>query len=173
MPVPLIHRPVLVLNSAYEPLHFTTAKRAMTLITKGSACVQEASKFYLRTSAFAFPLPSVIRLLSYRYVPRHSRAVSRKAIFLRDSWSCQYCGVTGVAPTLTLDHVIPKSRGGRTSWENLATCCFACNNRKGSRTPDEAGMPLKSRPRPFGFHAKHRQTADLSNEPVWNTYLFF
>jgi len=164
-------RQVLVLNGSWEPIQITTARRAMTLIAKGAAVVQESSKDFLRTSQMAFPLPSVIRLLSYRHVPRFSRAVSRKSILMRDGHRCQYCTREFVAGKLTLDHVLPKSRSGKNTWENLVTCCFPCNNSKGDKTPEEAGMTLAARPKPFGMHAKHRQAA--ANEPLWDKYLFY
>lgn len=164
-------RQVLILNAAWEPCSITTARRAMTLIAKGAAIVQEPSKDFMRSGHMAFPLPSVIRLLTYRHVPRYNRAVSRKSIFLRDAHRCQYCLKEFVASKLTLDHVIPKSRSGKNSWENLCTACFSCNNRKGDRTPEEAGMVLAMRPKPFSMHAKHRQAA--ANDGLWEKYLFY
>lgn len=166
-----LYRQVLVLNASFEPLQVTTARRAMTLITKGAALVQEPSKHFLHTQHVRFPLPSVIRLLSYRQVPRFNRAVSRKAILLRDGHRCQYCLVKFMPNKLTLDHVIPKSKGGRNLWENLVAACYACNNRKGDMTPEEAGMTLAAKPRPFGMHQKHRQAA--VDEPLWDKYLFY
>lgn len=167
-----INRPCLVLNGSFEPIHICTARRAMTLLAKGAAIVQEPSKHFIKTAHVRFPLPSVIRLLSYRHVPRYTRAVSRKSIFLRDGHRCQYCLEKFIAAKLTLDHVIPKSKGGRNSWENLVACCYPDNNRKGDRTPDEAGMTLATKPRAFGMHAKHRQAASES-DGSWDRYLFY
>lgn len=164
-------RQVLILNASWEPVSITTARRAMTLISKGAAIVQEPSKDVLRSGKVAFPLPSVIRLLSYRHVPRYTRAVSRRSILLRDGHRCQYCMKEFPANKLTLDHVIPRSRSGRNSWENLVACCFPCNNRKADRTPEEAGMVLAARPKPFSMHAKHKQAA--SADPLWDKYLFY
>lgn len=171
MPADKILSQVLVLNASFEPIQISTARRAMTLIAKGAAIVQEPSKDFLRSGRVAFPLPSVIRLLSYRRVPRHSRAVSRKGIFLRDGHRCQYCRDEFVGNKLTLDHVIPKSRGGKNDWGNMVAACFDCNNKKSDRTPDEAGMPLAMRPMPFGLHQKHRQAAQAN--PLWDRYLFY
>jgi 5-methylcytosine-specific restriction endonuclease McrA len=162
-------RTVLVLNTSYEAVNVVSAKRAMILICKGAAVVQEASARFLRTPSVSLPLPSVIRLVTYRYVPRHTRAVSRKSIMERDGHACQYCREKLPVSKLTMDHVTPKSRGGRTSWENMVACCYPCNNRKGNRTPDEAGMDLARRPLPFSIHAKHRAAA---TDPLWEPYLF-
>jgi 5-methylcytosine-specific restriction endonuclease McrA len=165
-----IHRPVLVLNGSFEPLQIITARRAMILIAKGAAIVQEPSKHFLHTSTMRFPLPSVIRLLTYRHVPRYTRSVSRKSILLRDGYKCQYCMQAFLPGKLTLDHVIPRSRGGQSTWTNMVAACYFCNNRKGARTPEEAGMTLGHRPQPFSLHAKHKQAAQ--HEPAWERYLF-
>ncbi len=164
-------RQVLVLNASYEPINVITARRAMVLIAKGAAIVQEASKHFLCTPKMRFALPSVIRLLSYRRVPRYTRAVSRKSIMLRDGHRCQYCLRHLLPGKLTLDHVIPKSRGGQSTWENLVASCYPCNNKKSDKTPDEAGLHLAAKPRAFGMHAKHKQAS--AAEPVWDKYLFY
>jgi 5-methylcytosine-specific restriction endonuclease McrA len=166
-----LSRAVLVLNAAYEPLNVVSVQRAMVLLCKGAAVVQETSQFVLRTPKLTIPLPSVIRLLTYRRVPRHSRAVSRKNILIRDSYSCQYCGSALSAAKLTLDHVIPRSRHGKSTWENLVACCYPCNNRKDNRTPTEAGMELLKVPVSFSIHSKHRLLG--RDEAAWKPYLFF
>src|ERR671939_1036393 len=97
-------------------------------------------------------LPSVIRLLEYRRIPHQTRALSRKNILLRDRNTCQYCGTALGSSELTLDHVIPRSRGGQSTWENLVACCHGCNRRKGSQSPAEAGMKLLREPRSFNLH---------------------
>lgn len=165
------YRQVLVLNGSFEPIAICTARRAMTLVTKGAAIVQESSKHFLHTSQMRFPLPSVIRLLSYRHVPRYTRAVSRKSILLRDGHRCQYCLTKFLPGKLTLDHVLPKSKGGKNTWENLVASCYPCNNAKSDMSPEEAGMILASRPRSFGMHARHKQAA--VSEPLWDKYLFY
>lgn len=158
-----LQRSVLVLNASYEPIHICTVQRAMVLICKGAAIVQESS------AQVKFPLPSVVRLLSYRHVPCQNRSASRKGIMIRDGHACQYCRKTLPATGLTLDHVFPKSRGGKSTWENLVACCYPCNNKKGDRTPDEAGMTLAKKPTKFGLHAKHRT---LATDAAWDKYLF-
>jgi 5-methylcytosine-specific restriction endonuclease McrA len=164
-----LSRPVLVLNASYEAVNVVAARRAVVLVCKGAAVVQETGAEFVRTPGLRLPLPSVIRLLAYRYVPRRSGSVSRKSIIERDGYRCQYCRARLPASKLTLDHVMPKSRGGRASWENLVACCYLCNNRKGNRTPTEAGMALMKKPLPFSIHAKHRSAA---GDPLWDRYLF-
>jgi len=137
-----LHRPVLVLNSSYEPINVCAARRALVLVLKGVAAAEEHSIGHVHSARHAIRVPSVIRLLEYRRIPHQTRALSRKNILMRDRYTCQYCHKTLNSSELTLDHVIPRSRAGETTWENLVACCHPCNNRKGSRTPEEAGMPL-------------------------------
>lgn len=152
----VLANPVLVLNNAFEPINICTARRAMVLVMKGAAVVQENSDLILMTPRISLPLPSVVRLLKYRRVPRHSRSVSRKNIFIRDGYTCQYCSAQLPGGRLTLDHVNPRSQGGRSTWENLVAACYSCNNRKGDKTPETAGMVLLKRPVRFGVHDRHR-----------------
>jgi 5-methylcytosine-specific restriction endonuclease McrA len=165
-----LNRLCLVINASYEAINVTSARRALTLIFKGAAIVEEVSAFTIRTSKINVPVPAVIRLIKYRRVPRQNRAVSRKGILLRDGNACQYCSVQLPAGRLTLDHVIPRSRGGQSTWENLVACCFECNNMKGDRTPQEAGMALAKLPRQVTVHAKHRLLA--GDAKTWDKYLF-
>ena len=166
-----LNRPVLVINASYQPINVTSARRALTLLFKGAAVVEEVSAHMARTTKINIPIPSVVRLLRYRRMPRHSRAVSRKGIMLRDAGTCQYCLVKLPARGLTLDHVIPKSRGGSSTWDNLVAACYACNNFKGDRTPQEAGLTLARQPRQVGLHAKHRLLVG-DNDKSWDRYLF-
>jgi 5-methylcytosine-specific restriction endonuclease McrA len=93
---------------------------------------------------------------------------------MRDRYTCQYCGANGSAANLTLDHVIPRSRGGGSSWENLTTCCHPCNNKKGNRTPEEAGMKLARAPRPFTLHtSRHLMRLLGHGDQQWRKYLFY
>ena len=165
-----LNRLVLVINASYEAINVVTARRAMTLLFKGAAVVEQVSKFTIHTSKLDIPLPSVVRLLKYRRVPRHNRSVSRKGIILRDHATCQYCGSTKSPGGLTLDHVLPRSRRGPSTWENLVACCFVCNNKKGDRTPAEAGMTLLKQPRQVSIHAKHKLMQ--GDEDTWEKYLF-
>jgi 5-methylcytosine-specific restriction endonuclease McrA len=165
-----LNRLTLVINASYEAINICSARRAITLVMKGAAVVQEVSAHTIRTSKINVPVPSVIRLLKYRRVPRQNRSVSRKGLMLRDHNSCQYCARPFLGKELTLDHVVPRSRGGDSTWENLVACCFPCNNRKGNRTPVEAGMVLVKQPRQVSIHAKHRLMQ--GDELVWEKYLF-
>ena len=166
----LMQEPVLVLNATYEPINVTAVRRAMVLMLKGVAQAEEMHNTEVHSAAHAHKVPSVIRLLAYRHIPQQSRALSRKNILLRDRNPCQFCVRVFPSSELTLDHVVPRSRGGRSTWENLVACCFACNNRKGDRTPQEAGLVLAKQPRQISVHAKHRLMA--GDAEAWNKYLF-
>jgi 5-methylcytosine-specific restriction endonuclease McrA len=140
-------RQVLVLNASYEPLNVCSLRRAHVLVYKGKAEVVEELDKPLRSATDTYRWPHVIRLVHYVRVPRMvQRKISRRALFARDGWRCVYCGNTG--GRLTLDHVIPRSRGGDSSWENVVTSCAPCNLRKGNRLPHEIHMVLPARPRP-------------------------
>ncbi len=137
---------VLVLNASYEPLNVCSVRRAYVLVFKGKAEVIEQLDQPLRSASDTFAWPHVIRLVQYVRVPRTvQRKISRRALFARDGWRCAYCG-TG-AGRLTLDHVVPRSRGGESVWENVVTACAPCNHRKGNRTVEEARMTLRYPPR--------------------------
>jgi len=141
---------VLVLNATYEPINVCTVRRATVLILKSKAEVLEHGKGRLRSERLEFERPVVIRLVTYVKVPRdvHRRKITRKAVLARDSWTCQYCGAN--RPGLTVDHVIPRSRGGESVWENIVAACASCNRRKGNRLPKEASMHPRHLPRPPG-----------------------
>jgi 5-methylcytosine-specific restriction endonuclease McrA len=137
---------VLVLNASYEPLNVTTVRRAYVLVFKGKAEVIEELDRPLTSATDTYPWPHVIRLVQYVRVPRKvQRKISRRALFARDGWACVYCGTS--AGRLTLDHVVPRSRGGESIWENVVTACAPCNLRKGDRLLDEASMVLRQPPR--------------------------
>jgi len=160
----------LVLNASYEGVNIVPARRALTLLFKGAAVVEKVSRYTIRTARIDIPVPSVIRLLRYRRLPRLNRSVSRRGLLLRDGNRCQYCGKVRPPRDLTLDHVRPRSRGGGFTWENLVAACFACNNRKSDRTPEEAGMVLLRQPRQLTIHARHRMLQ--GDENAWSEYLF-
>lgn len=169
-----LHQPVLVLNASYEPINVCAARRALILVLKGVAAAEEHAPLQIHSYNRHMELPSVIRLLEYRRIPQQSRALSRKNILLRDRYTCQYCHRTLPSVELTLDHVQPRSRGGGSTWENLVACCHPCNNRKGSRTPEEAGMKLAKAPRPFSLHTSRHLMRMLGNTDArWRKYLFF
>jgi 5-methylcytosine-specific restriction endonuclease McrA len=169
-----LHKPVLVLNASFEPINVCAARRAVVLVLKGVAAAEELSHQQIHSARSAQAVPSVIRLLEYRRIPHQTRALSRKNILMRDRYACQYCHRTLPSSELTLDHVIPRSRAGETTWENLVTCCHPCNNRKGSRTPEEAGMKLARMPRPFSLHtSRHLMRLLAKSDDRWQKYLFY
>jgi 5-methylcytosine-specific restriction endonuclease McrA len=169
-----LQKPVLVLNASYEPINICAARRALVLVMKGVAAPEEFSALLVRSARAALQLPSVIRLLGYRRIPHQTRALSRKNILMRDRYTCQYCGRTLPSSDLTLDHVIPRSRSGETTWENLVACCHACNNRKGNQTPEEVGMKLIRQPRPFSLHTSRHLMRQLAHgDQHWEKYLFY
>ena len=119
-------------------------------------------------------MPSVIRLLEYRRIPHQTRALSRKNILLRDRNQCQYCGVVLPSGELTLDHVVPRSRGGNSTWENLVACCHDCNRKKGNMLPHECGMRPLREPRPFNLHtSRHLMRMMGRSDAKWRKYLFY
>jgi 5-methylcytosine-specific restriction endonuclease McrA len=171
---PVMQLPVLVLNATYEPVHVTRVRRALVLMLKGVAQAEEIAASEIHSAMRTLQAPSVIRLLSYRHIPQQTRALSRKNILLRDRYTCQFCGHRFTAAELTLDHVQPRSRGGRSTWENLVASCYACNNRKGDRTPEEAGLRLIRKPRPFTLHTSRQLMRLMANrEEKWRKYLFY
>jgi len=141
---------VLVLNATYEPINVCTVRRATVLILKEKAVPIERGRARLRSERMSLDRPVVIRLVTYVRVPRnvHRRKITRKAVLARDSWTCQYCGSS--KPGLTVDHVVPRSRGGKSIWENIVASCGPCNRHKGNRLPREAQMALRGRPRAPG-----------------------
>ena len=137
---------VLVLNTTYEPLNVCSARRAVVLLLKNKAEVIECSDRAFHSEHSNLNVPHVIRLCDYVVVPRGTtRRMSRRAVFARDRHRCQYCGS---GHRLTVDHVVPRSKGGDHSWENVVTSCAPCNLRKGDKTPSAAGMSLPRKPRP-------------------------
>jgi 5-methylcytosine-specific restriction endonuclease McrA len=164
---------VLVLNGSYEPLHFTNARRAIILLLAGKAETVEPSPRLIRSPSRTFPLPSVIRLAMYIRRPFVERvAFNKKNILRRDHYTCQYCARRG--DRLTVDHVLPRSRGGDTTWLNVVAACLRCNLHKSNRTLDEAGMALVRQP----FHPQFLFSGHLLRHPhatsfldAWRKYL--
>src|SRR5579885_77004 len=112
----MLQSPVLVLNATYEPVNVCAARRAIILILNGVALAEEQSSSVIHSASAAMPIPSVIRLLEFRRIPFQVRALSRKNILIRDRHTCQFCGKVLPASELTLDHVIPRSQGGKSTW---------------------------------------------------------
>ena len=135
---------VLVLNQDYTPLTICSFQRAFLLVFLEKAeLLDQVSEKSLRTISQNYPYPSVIRILQYKHVPYRGVVLTRYNIFKRDGYKCQYCGAT---KDLTLDHLIPKSKGGKSTWTNLVTACKHCNAKKGDYTPEEVGLTLAKTP---------------------------
>jgi 5-methylcytosine-specific restriction endonuclease McrA len=163
---PRLHK-VLVLNGSLLPINITSWRRAMTLLFKGKASAVALNGVMINGR---YRLPEIIKLSRYVPIPYLDIVLSRKNIYLRDNHTCQYCGKK--AGALTIDHIVPKSRGGRESWDNMVTCCARCNNRKSDSTLEEAGLKLIGTPyRPTS--ALYLQMTRLSNVPQsWYNYFF-
>lgn len=160
----MLNTTVLVLNRSFLPIHVTSVRRSFSLVYQGGAKVvnshyetfdfdawrQQAGTSGLEclgTTSGPIPIPRVIVLMLYDRMPRRMVRFSRSNIFSRDRYACQYCGEHPPRAQLNLDHVTPRTQGGRTTWENVVCCCVTCNRIKGGRTPEQAGMRLRGRPR--------------------------
>ncbi|MEB3284658.1 MAG: HNH endonuclease [Candidatus Sericytochromatia bacterium] len=150
---------VLVLSSSYQPLYTCGVERAIRLLYLGKAVSVKDSDEVMRSPSVVMRVPSAIRLLVKAVVHRYYDAMrpTRQAIFRRDGQACQYCGSH---TNLTLDHVIPRAKGGKDTWENLVAACVSCNNKKGDRRPEEVNMRLMKTPKPPA-------ALELSHE-LWN-----
>ena len=137
---------MLVLNATFEPINVCTVRRAVVLLLKEKAEVIERSDWLLHSATQTMSRPMVIRLVTYVHIPRdtHRRKITRRAVFARDNWTCQYCGARS---NLTVDHVVPRSKGGSSNWENIVASCAPCNRRKGNALPRQAGMRLLKQPK--------------------------
>jgi len=163
---------VLVLNATYEPLSVISVRRAVVLLLKEKAEIVEAAEAWVRAQNWAIPQPLVIRLVYYVRIPhRLSLPLSRRTVLARDGYTCQYCGRQPDRSELTLDHVLPRSRGGKTSWENVVAACTRCNQRKGQQTPQEAGMLLQDPPRRPRYIAL-TVLGDARPHEVWSKYIY-
>ena len=160
---------VLLLNADYSALSICSVERAIILVLLQKADLVEAQQDrFVRSTTLRLPWPSIVRLKVYVRVPYKRIMISRKNVLRRDRFRCQYCGSRD---RLTIDHVLPKSRGGRDTWENLVTACTRCNTRKGNRTPEEAAMPLLKKPfRPS--HVMFIRDYIGHVDETWKPYLF-
>jgi 5-methylcytosine-specific restriction endonuclease McrA len=186
-----INRQVLVLNRHWVAVHVCTVRRALTLLFQEMARVvdeelqahdfgswRELSEFaqsgslLIRAPAFQLLVPKVIVLTHYHRCPPRTVRFNRRNIFLRDRHTCQYCGRHGSQAELTIDHLVPRSRGGRTAWDNVVLACTACNTRKGSRLPDECGMHPVHHPRsPSWLGALQSVSVEEDNRSLWQRFI--
>ncbi|MEX2374841.1 MAG: HNH endonuclease [Dehalococcoidia bacterium] len=165
-----IQRRALVLNQNYEPLNVCSVKRAFVLVYRGKAEVlEEGDEPISGADHQSYPTPSVIRLSHFVRRPHPRPRLTRREVFARDGDRCQYCGQRG--GQLTLDHIIPKHRGGQHVWENLVAACRACNHHKGGRTPQEARMVLLSEPRQPSTHPAAMYAPYLARYEEWRPFL--
>lgn len=158
----------LVLNATYEPLSVVPTRRAVVLVMRGRAIsVVERDDSWASERA-VIQVPSVVKLTNFVKVPyRHTVPVTRRAVFGRDAHTCQYCG----AQAESIDHVLPRSRGGDHAWDNVVACCRPCNMRKGDRLPSEAGLVLRAKPQAPRNYAWIYASAGYSLDPAWQPYL--
>lgn len=162
------NKKVLVLNQSYQPITVTTVKKAVTLTWRNKVDLIEIGEQVLRSPNAEYPLPLVIRLKSgVKYNPFRRVELNRRNLFKRDKNSCVYCGSK---EELTIDHVMPKSRGGRTTWDNVVTACHKCNNKKDNKTPEEAGLKMKSNPKQP--HHLIFLTEETKLHEKWKPYLY-
>lgn len=165
----MLAQSVLVLNQNYEAISICSAKKAVVLLFLDKAQMVENYSSYIHSISIEIPYPSVIRLNRYVKKPYQKVSLTRSNIIKRDKHTCQYCGKNHQA--MTIDHVIPKSVGGKDTWENLVCACLRCNGKKGDKTPDSAGMKLIKKPlKPS--HLFYLQHLAGSAHDTWNDYLF-
>lgn len=164
----------LLLSQGYEPLTIISWRRAVTLVTLDKVDVVEVYPAEVRATSHAVLAPAVVRLRkAFRRYPRRVR-FSRANIYARDGHRCQYCGVRCATDELTYDHVLPRSRGGRTTWDNIVSCCYACNAHKANRTPSEAGMALRTQPVcPRWVPAVEIRISARSMPQAWRDYVYW
>lgn len=168
----LTSKPCLVLNSSYEPIQISSVRRALTLLVKGAVVVEET-----HSGKEVYPgiaMPSVVRLRYHANIPFRLTVLTRKNIYARDRNTCQYCGTKHNPSTLTLDHIVPESKGGPFAWHNLVACCKNCNRKKADKTLEESGMTLLHKPRPTTVHTSRYliRLIGLEEDEKWHRYLY-
>lgn len=164
-----MENPVLVLNANFEPINVCSVKRAFGLIWVDKAILIANGRGMLASIDRQFPIPSIIRLQNMIRRPKARVALSRKEIFRRDQYLCQYCGRS--SNNLTIDHVIPKHLGGEITWENLVTSCSSCNHQKGGRLLKQANMQLLKTPQPPSQSALYIFGHHLQAQDEWLDFL--
>ncbi len=164
-----MNEPVLVLNANYEPLNVCNTRRAVALLLSGKAELLVNGRGVIRTASQVYPRPSVIRMEYMVKRPRPRVKLSKREIFRRDDYTCQYCGTS--SQHLTIDHVIPRHRGGQHTWENLVAACPSCNRHKGGRLLNEAHMALRRRPVEPVPTARYLFGRHLRENQDWNRFI--
>lgn len=165
----LLEQQVLILNQSYEPLSVCNVKKAVVMVYLGKAEIIEMGAYAIRSIQHSIPQPVVVRLWRFIRSPGKRIILSRKNVIKRDRFQCQYCA--GVNIPMTVDHVIPKTQGGKDRWDNLVAACIPCNTKKGNRTPERAGMPLLRKPKKPNPLTFFQHFVSRSNTQ-WKPYLF-
>ena len=160
---------VLLLNQNYEPMTVCSARKAIVLLYLGKAEMVEKDSGWVHSVSTSMPIPSIVRLSRLIRAPRRRVLLNRKNIIRRDGHQCQYCG--SKEGPFTVDHIMPRNRGGGDSWENLVCACMKCNCQKGNKTPHEANMPLLREPRRPGYLFFVRSLVNKPDEK-WKPYLY-
>jgi 5-methylcytosine-specific restriction endonuclease McrA len=160
----------LKLDSAYKPVGIVSWRDALVLVITEKAYAVELYETYVRSARQIFQLPSVIALKRYINVDFLKPVCSRKNIILRDNNICQYCSQEFSSDDLTMDHIKPKSQGGEKSWKNIVASCKPCNQKKGNRTPEQAGMKLLKDPQPLSGPGMLKRRSDNLHDH-WKSYL--
>lgn len=164
-------RDTLLLDQGYQPLKVITWQRALVMHLVGKVELVTAHGWTVQTASCAYEVPAVVRLLrGLGHRPAFLR-FSRENVYLRDEYRCQYCGRSHASRDLTLDHVVPRCQGGKTSWTNVVAACTPCNRRKGRHTPDQAGMPLLTTPQRPRWLARRIVSAEAKLPPTWIDWL--
>jgi len=145
-------------------------RKAIKLLVRGVAIAEKYSEEVWRGVTSQIVIPSVVRLLNFYKIPHRIYRLSKRNIFARDNWTCQYCQTQTFGNSGTIDHVIPRSRGGEYSWDNLVTACKSCNSKKGNKTPAEAGMKLFNKSPKLNYRAILRNLG--ASRAEWREYLF-
>ena len=163
----------LLLNATFEPLAIVSWRKAVTLLFLEKVEVVREYDREIRSVSTRMKLPAVIRLLCFVRNNRLTARFSRKNVFLRDDYTCQYCGERFEPRQLTCDHIVPRSRGGRAEWTNMITSCVRCNLRKGDKLPEEVDMhPRKKPSRPTGFHVLMLNVGVRTLPDYWKDYIY-
>ena len=160
---------VLVLNQNYEPLNVCNMHRAVVLVWRGKAEILENGLGEINSFSISLPIPSVIRLHYLIHRPWHRRKLTRHEIFIRDKYTCQYCSKQ--IHELTLDHIMPRHRGGEHTWDNVTSACKKCNHRKAGHTPEEVGMKLMKKPSQPGRGVYHMVYPYIDRRYEWKKYV--
>lgn len=189
---------VLVLNKNWQPIHVCSPERAIALIFQNAARVvdrdyqvhsidswRELSEMMaemrgegedldlMRSPNYALVVPEVILLTGYQKMPPFSIRLNRRNLFLRDDHQCQYCGCKPSSKELTIDHIIPRCQGGKTTWENVVLACIDCNSKKGGKSPQQAGMQLTTKPKKpsWGAMMQKKRQGEHLDHPIWARFV--